>query len=137
MGDAIAVMEQGVIMQYGSPENVYNDPANIFTARFIGDPGMNILPHGPGSIGFRASRACLRAGPGFAGFSQKARVLTREHLGEIYHYTLQTPEKERLEFRTEEKLELEENLVLHVPREALFAFDGGGTRTELAAVWGG
>ena len=44
MADRIAVMDHGVLQQVGTPLEVYNDPANIFVARFIGAPGMNLLP---------------------------------------------------------------------------------------------
>ena len=43
MADRIAVMDHGVLQQVGTPLEVYNDPANLFVARFIGSPGMNLL----------------------------------------------------------------------------------------------
>ncbi|GIV95707.1 MAG: ABC transporter ATP-binding protein [Herpetosiphonaceae bacterium] len=43
MGDRIVVMSQGEIQQVGTPAEVYYDPANLFVARFIGSPGMNLL----------------------------------------------------------------------------------------------
>jgi len=47
MADRIAVMDHGVLQQVGSPLQVYNDPANVFVARFIGAPGMNLLKGRP------------------------------------------------------------------------------------------
>lgn len=44
MADRIAVMDHGVLQQVGTPLQVYNDPVNTFVARFIGAPGMNLLP---------------------------------------------------------------------------------------------
>lgn len=44
MGDRIAVMEDGELQQLGSPNQVYNKPANEFVASFIGSPEMNFLP---------------------------------------------------------------------------------------------
>jgi multiple sugar transport system ATP-binding protein len=44
MADRIAVMDHGVLQQVGTPLEVYNNPANIFVARFIGSPGMNLVP---------------------------------------------------------------------------------------------
>lgn len=41
MGDKIAIMNLGVLQQVGSPMEVYNNPANLFVANFIGSPGMN------------------------------------------------------------------------------------------------
>ena len=43
MADRIAVMDHGVLQQVGTPLQVYNNPANVFVARFIGSPGMNLL----------------------------------------------------------------------------------------------
>ena len=40
----IAVMWQGVVQQFADPETVYNRPANLFVARFMGSPPMNTLP---------------------------------------------------------------------------------------------
>jgi len=43
MGDRIVVMSAAVVQQVGTPAEVYYDPANLFVARFIGSPGMNLL----------------------------------------------------------------------------------------------
>jgi multiple sugar transport system ATP-binding protein len=43
MGDTIVVMKDGVVQQAASPLEVYNKPANIFVAGFIGSPAMNFL----------------------------------------------------------------------------------------------
>jgi len=43
MGDKIAVMHAGIIQQYGTPEEIYHKPSNIFVAGFIGSPQMNFL----------------------------------------------------------------------------------------------
>jgi multiple sugar transport system ATP-binding protein len=43
MGDQIVVMSAAEIQQVGSPAEVYYDPANLFVARFIGSPGMNLV----------------------------------------------------------------------------------------------
>ena len=47
MADRIAVMDHGVLQQVGTPLEVYNNPANVFVARFIGSPGMNLLKGTP------------------------------------------------------------------------------------------
>ena len=44
MGDRIVVMSDAEIQQVGTPAEVYYDPANLFVARFIGSPGMNLVP---------------------------------------------------------------------------------------------
>ena len=44
MGDKIVVMRDGRIEQTGSPLELYDHPANLFVAGFIGSPAMNFLP---------------------------------------------------------------------------------------------
>ena len=41
MGDRIAVMSHGVLQQLDTPQNLYDHPANLFVATFIGSPAMN------------------------------------------------------------------------------------------------
>ena len=41
--DRIAVMEKGVLMQQGNPQDVYDDPDSLFTAKFLGTPPINIF----------------------------------------------------------------------------------------------
>jgi multiple sugar transport system ATP-binding protein len=43
MGDRIAVLRGGVLQQVGTPEELYTKPTNVFVARFIGSPAMNIV----------------------------------------------------------------------------------------------
>jgi multiple sugar transport system ATP-binding protein len=43
MGDRMAVMKDGVLQQCDTPMNVYNKPANMFVAGFVGTPSMNFL----------------------------------------------------------------------------------------------
>jgi len=44
LGDRIAVMKDGEIQQFGSPQEVYDDPSNLFVAGFMGSPSMNFIP---------------------------------------------------------------------------------------------
>ncbi len=44
MADRIAVMKDGVLQQVATPHELYAHPANMFVARFIGEPPMNLLP---------------------------------------------------------------------------------------------
>jgi multiple sugar transport system ATP-binding protein len=53
MGDRIAVMRKGVLQQLGTPDELYDSPANLFVAEFIGSPPMNVV-----------SATVLRAGAG-------------------------------------------------------------------------
>jgi multiple sugar transport system ATP-binding protein len=44
LGDRVAVMRSGVLQQVGSPGDLYESPANLFVAGFIGSPAMNFMP---------------------------------------------------------------------------------------------
>ena len=43
LGDRIAVMRDGVVQQFGSPQEIYDNPTNLYVAGFIGSPSMNFL----------------------------------------------------------------------------------------------
>jgi multiple sugar transport system ATP-binding protein len=43
MGDRVAVMRRGVLQQFDAPQHLYERPANLFVASFIGSPAMNML----------------------------------------------------------------------------------------------
>ena len=43
LADKIVIMNKGKIEQFGDPDDIYNNPRNIFVAEFIGNPKMNIL----------------------------------------------------------------------------------------------
>ena len=49
MGSRVAVLDRGSLQQIGGPQEVYDRPANVFVAQFIGSPPMNILPPGAGA----------------------------------------------------------------------------------------
>ncbi len=44
MGDRIAVMKSGLVMQLGTPEEIYSDPRNLYVAQFVGTPAINAFP---------------------------------------------------------------------------------------------
>jgi ABC-type sugar transport system ATPase subunit len=56
LGTRVAVLDEGVIQQVGTPEEIYRQPANRFVARFVGSPAMNVLPAA-------IEGGTLRAGP--------------------------------------------------------------------------
>ena len=43
LADRVAVMDHGIISQLGLPEEIYNEPKNLFVAGFIGSPPMNLM----------------------------------------------------------------------------------------------
>ncbi len=69
MADRIAVLDDGRLQQVGAPREVYERPANLFVARFIGSPPMNTLPgtavveSGSLAVDLPGGRLELGAGP--------------------------------------------------------------------------
>ncbi len=43
LADRVVVMSKAEVQQIGTPEQIYNDPANLFVAGFIGNPSMNLI----------------------------------------------------------------------------------------------
>lgn len=43
LADRIAIMRAGELVQVGTPEEIYNEPKNLFVAQFVGEPAMNIV----------------------------------------------------------------------------------------------
>jgi multiple sugar transport system ATP-binding protein len=100
LADRVVVMNKGVVQQVGTPSDIYDQPANIFVAGFIGSPAMNLLkgtldngvftsdhtrikglPKNIGGavlLGFRAEDASLTSANG----EISAPVYTMELLGE-------------------------------------------------------
>ena len=100
MADKIVVLQAGAVEQIGSPLELYHRPHNLFVARFIGSPKMNLLaatsdgaslsfagttialpgealPSGPVRLGVRPEHLSLGDGP----TSFSGRVTLAEHLG--------------------------------------------------------
>jgi multiple sugar transport system ATP-binding protein len=59
LGDRVAVMNQGQLLQLGTPQEIYASPANIFVASFIGSPPMNLFR--AVAVGGRLEAGDLRA----------------------------------------------------------------------------
>src|SRR5580765_5707882 len=53
LGDRIAVMKSGTVRQSGTPQEIYDEPADTFVASFVGSPPMNLVRHRDYILGFR------------------------------------------------------------------------------------
>jgi len=62
MGDRIAVLKDGLLQQVGTPRDMYDTPANVFVAGFIGSPAMNIgtFPVADGTANFGKAHVALQ-----------------------------------------------------------------------------
>ncbi|HWD45454.1 MAG TPA: sn-glycerol-3-phosphate ABC transporter ATP-binding protein UgpC [Actinomycetota bacterium] len=72
MGDRVAVMKAGVLQEVGDPQHLYDHPANIFVAGFIGSPPMNmavgkvVRPDDNGGLAVQLGSATIRLHPAVA-----------------------------------------------------------------------
>src|SRR5690606_22293537 len=90
MADQIVVLQAGRIEQVGTPLELYERPANVFVAGFIGSPRMNLLTgdvaarHGASTLGVRPEHVRVRHGLVQAegsGDAWTGTVVQAEHLG--------------------------------------------------------
>ena len=132
MADTIILMNKGVIQQQASPEVIYNDPNNIFTAQFIGTPAMNIINMENGRfLGYRPEKVVLTKDEqnveDFV-YRKKIHIITREMLGSETLYKVRYEEDENAENpimvkSTEDLFREDENVWLNVALDHLYFFD--------------
>ena len=131
MGDRIAVMKLGVLQQAGTPEELYTRPANVFVARFIGSPAMNLVRGGtveglgaPGRLaGFRPEHIEIANGHGdWPHF--RARVDVVEYLGDEQLVHMRAGETELLaKLPIEQRLTPGDERTFAIPPDKLHVFD--------------
>jgi multiple sugar transport system ATP-binding protein len=86
MGDRVALMRRGVLQQVDTPMNLYNAPANLFVASFIGSPAMNLfeaqLEQRNGQLVAQIGDQFLRLQPGLERYAGRkvALGIRPEHL---------------------------------------------------------
>jgi multiple sugar transport system ATP-binding protein len=130
MGDRIAVMNLGALQQVGTPEQLYETPANLFVASFIGSPPMNLVPAtaigvggGDRVAGFRPEH--IQIGKGAADrVDFRGTVDVVEYLGDeqLVHISLAgNPVVAKLP--VDRKLDHNAEFDFSIPREQIYLFD--------------
>jgi len=141
LGDRIAVLDRGVLQQLGPPEEVYDRPRNLFVARFVGSPAMNLLP-GPAlglpqgvTAGIRAE-ALRPAGDSEDEVRIELAVEVVEPLGsDVFVHGTAAGETVVARLPGGSRGEPAERLALGVDRDRVHQFDtASGERLEAAAV---
>jgi ABC-type sugar transport system ATPase subunit len=89
IADSLAIMIDGRIVQYGTPQDVYDFPNCVQVARFLGSPPMNIIDGDMHLIGIRAEHLSLDPHSAFHG-----RVVSVESTGADRFVRAQTPRGE-------------------------------------------
>jgi multiple sugar transport system ATP-binding protein len=79
LGDRIAVMKDGVVQQFGTPDDIYARPATRFVAEFIGSPAMNLID------ATRSGNALLSHGIELAANDAQREALQRAAGGELVY----------------------------------------------------
>ena len=151
LADRVVVMNKGLIQQIGTPTEIYDRPANLFVAGFIGNPAMNLVEghikkgcfraenikldglkfrDGDATLGFRAEDAAIINAPAKAQIS--APTYAMELLGDATMVTVKAGNrlvavKAHKEFRTE----IGSDVSISVPEASCHLFDSQtGERLE-------
>ena len=133
MADVIVLMNKGQIMQEASPEDIYNDPNNVFTAQFIGTPPMNVIDMPDGNkLGFRPEKIKFSTAPVEGCYCHKAEILTREMLGSETLYKLDCGNYTFMAKSDKPDYNMGEKVFIHVNNEHLYFFDAEGQRIRKA-----
>ena len=133
MATDIVVMKNGVIMQHGTPQEVYRNPQNIFVAQFIGDPGMNVIKTKNGNYIGVKPRALRPVKEQEGGLELTGKVLTREFLGVDYQYTLDIGIG-NVVMRAKEEIAVGGAVQLYIAIDDVFYFDENQNRCEAFAI---
>jgi len=158
MGDKIVVMNHGVVEQFGTPQDIYDKPATLFVADFIGSPSMNFLDftgsiaggttevelgglkiavpaqreqcHGDLVLGVRPEHVELADNGEYRG-----EILATEYLGTTQIVTLKTTNGDlKARIGSEQKATVGESVGLSFKSQTLTLFDrasGRAIRSEL------
>ena len=138
LGTKVILLEKGKVRQEAAPEEIYAKPANIFSARFIGTPPMNIIDADPAAsgllpgarhIGFRPEKARIAVDrsavpPGASVFS--GELVTREMLGSEVLYQVNGPGWKAQVKLYENRMIPYGPAFIYVEAKDLFFFDGDG-----------
>ncbi|MEM9269401.1 MAG: ABC transporter ATP-binding protein, partial [Pseudomonadota bacterium] len=82
MATQIGVLEEGRLVQYGTPKEIYEDPSSIYVASRLGSPRINILPAEVFPVTYKGTQLGLRPENIRQGDGVEARVVRSEHLGD-------------------------------------------------------
>ncbi|HEU4987632.1 MAG TPA: ABC transporter ATP-binding protein [Rhizobiaceae bacterium] len=130
LADRIVILNQGRVEQIGSPMELYNRPANLFVAGFIGSPKMNFIEagrfgeSGKGTIGIRPEHITVDPSSG----DWQGKVLHVEHLGADTILYLESEKVGLLTVRLfgEHQFAPDDGLYATPRKEHMFRFDEAG-----------
>ncbi len=128
MASHIGVLDNGHLVQFGTPREIYEDPNSVYVATRLGSPRINVLPkdmfgHGPDN----ATQIGMRPEHIVEGSGKDAQVIRVEHLGDqtrlhlmVQDHPVTTIAKSTTSYEVGSTIKI-------APKEPLF-FDAGGAR---------
>lgn len=135
MGDRIVLMNNGDIVQVGTPDEIYNRPLSLFVAGFIGSPQINIIDKSEfsyfdGQFNVGASTKKIAVRPDDITISIKneyATIVNIENLGHEYLYHFQINNSKYIS-RVKEKLKFEigQNVGVELNPKKILQYDDNG-----------
>jgi multiple sugar transport system ATP-binding protein len=131
LGDRIAIMQHGTVVQAGAPLELYRQPANTFVATFLGSPPMNLIEESRDGarvhVGVRPEDVEVTASPADGG--DQARVLVVEPMGSETLVTLEY-RAQRLVARVaaDRHFEPGQPAYVRLPADRVLTFDAGTGR---------
>lgn len=132
MADTIVLMNKGEIQQIDSPRIMYKDPNNLFTARFIGSPTMNIKFFEDGAcFGFRPEAGEILDSERKEDLFYKTtgKIVAREMLGSETQYTVRNDKGDSFVVKSQDdSLDTETIITIGVKQERIYLFDSNGRR---------
>ncbi|WP_342048765.1 ABC transporter ATP-binding protein [Bacillus sp. OTU530] len=131
MGSYIIIMNQGEIMQQGTPKEIYTNPANLFVAQFIGSPPTNIIEFDDMYLGIRPEEIGIAKMNGIDNDVMiPGKILTQEQLGGETIYRVKT-NMGNVNIRTQSCWdEIGKDVYIHFSYDKLMVFNKEGNRAE-------
>ena len=129
MGDNIIVMYEGKVMQQGSPSEIHNNPNCVFVARFIGDPGMNIISiDDEFKIGFRP-RDVIFDNKSDKYVTISSKIKSFENHGSEFLYVIDVLGHDIFikEFSKRHR-EINSEVIITIPYSSIYVFDNNDLR---------
>lgn len=128
MATHVGVLDQGKLVQFGSPRDIYENPVSIYAASRLGQPRINILPariFGPAPAG--AVHVGLRPEQIVQGEGQESHVQRVEHLGDQTRLHLSFQDQHMITV-TDAHTSLKGGDIVKIRPERPFYFDAAGAR---------
>jgi len=125
MADTIILMDKGEIQQIGAPMDIYNNPNNIFTAKFIGTPPMNVYKVNDFYLGYRPEQVRFGEQSTEECYCTEGVILTKEMLGSetIYKMLLKDGSDEEIMIKSADwSVNTGDAVKVHVAKSALCFF---------------